>query len=282
MSSVIFVLAFAELLFGIISYQDLYGSYKGNHAKLTQLRSRVNEFREDAQVSNELLAQLESRESFYRLKYGVSEIDSGIRKFSTGGKPTTESLAETMLGDMDMIQSGSIKTEFSLMLDRVRFTDSILDRLHAYIDKELSYYREIPSIWPVKKDRISSAFGNRVHPVYGRRIFHEGIDIVGTIGDSVIAPADGVCTYVGVTEGYGKMIEVRHRNSGYYTRYAHLSGFNITEGEIVKRGDLIGFLGNTGTSTGPHLHYEVRNNDRWGKALNPYGFLPGNEQVVYD
>ena len=104
---------------------------------------------------------------------------------------------------------------------------------------------------------MASGYGRRTDPVYGTVKMHEGMDFACDVGTPVYATGDGKVTSAKWHSGYGNVIEISH-GFGYTTRYAHLSGFKISAGQDVKRGDLIGYAGNTGKSTGPHLHYEVR------------------------
>lgn len=128
----------------------------------------------------------------------------------------------------------------------------------------------LPTIW-AHMGKINNEFGNRRNPFGGRSYeFHSGLDIDGERGDLVIAPANGVVTNADWQGGYGNMIEIDHGN-GLITRYAHLSKIGVQVGDTVLRGQLIGLVGSTGRSTGPHLHYELRLDD---KPINPRRFLP--------
>ena len=128
----------------------------------------------------------------------------------------------------------------------------------------------LPSVW-AHMGKINNEFGFRRNPFGGRSYeFHAGMDIDGEKGDPVIAPGSGVVVKAGWQGGYGNMIEIDHGN-GISTRFGHLSKIDIEPGDTVARGQLIGQVGSTGRSTGPHLHYEVRLND---KSINPRWFLP--------
>ncbi len=131
------------------------------------------------------------------------------------------------------------------------------------------------------KGRITSPYGYRIHPVFGTKKFHDGIDITGKTWTPIIAPADGVVSFSGWRKGYGKTVEVEHKGSGYCTRYAHLADQKVEVGDVVERGDVIAYLGNSGRSTAPHLHYEVRKESRSGGTINPKKFLP-TETVLFD
>jgi len=125
-----------------------------------------------------------------------------------------------------------------------------------------------PTLWPVMGP-ITGAFGARVDPFNGEGAFHAGVDISCRYGQPIMAPADGVVTYAGFYSGYGRMIVVDHGN-GISTRYGHLSGFAVTDGQSLRKGEVIGYVGMSGRSTGAHLHYEVRIHDT---PVNPYKYL---------
>lgn len=128
----------------------------------------------------------------------------------------------------------------------------------------------IPSMW-AHMGKINNEFGFRRNPFGGRTYeFHPGMDIDGERGDLVVAPANGTVLKAGWTGGYGNLVEIDHGN-GLVSRYGHLSKIEIVAGDTIQRGQLLGFIGSTGRSTGPHLHYEIRLND---KPINPRHFLP--------
>jgi septal ring factor EnvC (AmiA/AmiB activator) len=125
-----------------------------------------------------------------------------------------------------------------------------------------------PTLWPVIGP-ITGAFGERIDPFNGEGAFHSGVDISSTYGQPVIAPADGIVTYADFYNGYGRMLTIDHGN-GITTRYGHLSGFAVSDGQTVHKGQVIAYVGLSGRSTGPHLHYEVRIHDT---PVNPHKFL---------
>lgn len=125
-----------------------------------------------------------------------------------------------------------------------------------------------PSIWP-SEGHISSTFGYRVSPFTGQSILHAGIDIANRIGTPIVAPAKGTVTFSGRQGAYGNCIIINHGNA-ITTRYAHMQRSVVKEGQVVNRGELIGYVGNTGRSTGPHLHYEVRVG---GVPVNPMRYI---------
>jgi len=134
----------------------------------------------------------------------------------------------------------------------------------------------LPLKRPVRNGAVSSSYGPRVDPFLGRLAMHTGIDFKAPYGARVYATAPGTVISAERHGGYGKMIEIRHAN-GFVTRYAHLSRFQISEGDHVLAGDLIGNVGSTGRSTGPHLHYEIRRED---KPSNPAAFLSAGDKFA--
>ena len=125
-----------------------------------------------------------------------------------------------------------------------------------------------PSLWPVE-GRIMSSFGERNDPFNGEGAFHRGMDISGDYGQSIVSPADGVVESAEVRNGYGKTVTVSHGH-GIKTLFGHMSGFAVAVGQRVRRGDTIGYVGLSGRSTGPHVHYEVHIHDA---PVNPHKYL---------
>ncbi|MBV7265633.1 M23 family metallopeptidase [Erythrobacter ani] len=134
----------------------------------------------------------------------------------------------------------------------------------------------IPQVVPASIEKITSSFGFRRDPFTRRGAMHQGIDFKGARGSPIFAAAKGTVTFVGRKGGFGKTVEIRHEN-GMMTRYAHMSRFDVEAGQEVDAGETIGGLGSTGRSTGPHLHFEVRINNR---AVNPRPFLETAPDVL--
>jgi murein DD-endopeptidase MepM/ murein hydrolase activator NlpD len=160
----------------------------------------------------------------------------------------------------------------SATLDGVEKTVTDLQARSKQLESVLADQRVLlastPSIWPVR-GYLSAGFGNRIDPFTGQRDFHAGIDISTPQGTKIISPADGVVISCAVKGGYGNALIVDH-GFGIVTRYAHLDHFNVRPGQRVHRGDVLGFVGSTGRSTAPHLHYEVWVRDQ---AQNPIQYI---------
>jgi murein DD-endopeptidase MepM/ murein hydrolase activator NlpD len=140
--------------------------------------------------------------------------------------------------------------------------------LLAAFEKKQDFLASIPAIWPTE-GWISSGFGERLSPFSGKKEFHKGLDISAPMGAPVYAPADGTVVMAGDADNSGNSVTIDHKG-GLTTSYNHLKEFTVDQGQSVAKGDLIGYVGNTGQSTGPHLHYEVRLN---GAPVNPMRYI---------
>jgi len=134
----------------------------------------------------------------------------------------------------------------------------------------------VPSVYPTF-GRISDGWGMRIHPYTGEWEFHQAMDFANAVGTPVYTTAAGTVTETSYDEGYGKLIKIRH-TGGYETRYAHLYSFQVRVGDTVKKGQIIGLMGDTGISTGPHLHYEVL---FFGSKVNPLAYLNRIDADLY-
>lgn len=138
------------------------------------------------------------------------------------------------------------------------------------VSRDNDIFRYVPSECPLsEKFRISDNFGYRIHPIKKVRLFHSGVDLATDYAATVHAAADGTVTFSGSMAGYGKTVVIRHKY-GFVTQYSHLTYIYRKVGQKVRKGEVIGFVGSTGISTGNHLHYEIIKND---KKINPLNFF---------
>ncbi|MBO8155610.1 MAG: peptidoglycan DD-metalloendopeptidase family protein [Bacillaceae bacterium] len=144
------------------------------------------------------------------------------------------------------------------------------------IEKINEKLKSVPTFWPTDATRITSTFGKRSDPFTGREAVHTGIDLAGPWGTPIYAAADGTVIFSGRDGGYGNSIVINH-NSTYQTRYGHMSRLAVNEGDKVKKGDVIGYMGSTGRSTGSHLHYEIIKN---GNMIDPYPYMMFLQRVL--
>lgn len=159
-------------------------------------------------------------------------------------------------------------TSFAEMSTRLTELTEKSRELSGIFDKQRSLLATTPSVWPVR-GYLSEGFGNRIDPFTGLKDFHPGLDIAAPLGTKILAPADGTVIFVGVKGGYGNAVTVAH-GRGLATHYGHLDAFNVKVGQSVRRGSVLGFVGSTGRSTAPHLHYEVWLN---GSNQNPLLYI---------
>ena len=163
---------------------------------------------------------------------------------------------EPLMGNLDDLKDQAVSIEQTMAMLQQSFDASRLKLLN------------MPTIAPVK-GIVTSGFGNRRDPFTGRLAFHEGLDIVAPSGKEVHATGDGIVTKAGMETGYGRVIYVSH-GFGVTSVFGHLSGFKVEQGQKVRRGDVIGFVGSSGRSTGNHLHYEIRLD---GQSTNPLAYI---------
>jgi len=171
---------------------------------------------------------------------------------------------------------GELTTAVWKRMDRlmrsIYYASRALDKTQELADNKAEFSSVVPAIWPIDRTKlknISSQYGMRHHPTLGIMRMHEGVDLTAPIGTSVYATGYGTVSQSQVRNGYGELIEIDH-GFGYKTRYAHLSARFVKVGEKVSRGQVIGEVGNTGVSSGPHLHYEVRYRDN---TVNPINYF---------
>ncbi|PKP09435.1 MAG: peptidase M23 [Bacteroidetes bacterium HGW-Bacteroidetes-4] len=213
----------------------------------------------------------------------IKERDDNIYRLIFGAEPISKAQREAGFGGVNRYKELEGYNNSELVIE----TSKKLDQLLKQLDVQWKSYEEvvelakekevflasIPAISPIAdKDltRFASGYGYRIHPIYRTRKMHTGIDLTAPAGTEVYATGDGKIIKIGYTPGgYGKRIIIDH-GFGYKTLYAHLNDIYVREGQKVKRGELIGAVGNTGRSTAPHLHYEVRKNNNTENPVNYY------------
>lgn len=223
-----------------------------------QLREQITELDRRLSVALNVMDNLIERDNnFYRVMMQADPINEAARY--AGFDPDEPELPLNSLGDAALV--GNVSRKMGALEQAVYTQIGSFDELRDLALQRQDRLVHVPSIQPVAdKDlrQMASGYGRRVDPVYGTARFHEGMDFSAPIGTPVYATGDGTVKVAGRGQsGYGNMVDIDH-GYNYLTRYAHLSEVLVKPGQQVKRGDLIGKVGNTGKSTGPHLHYEVR------------------------
>ncbi len=199
--------------------------------------------------------------------------DSAIEEYKTEYEDLVVSYVDKNLQTIKKVSRGASKeitfkeslTELRSLIETVQTAKLSEDDISSQIAKkeiELTKYLDsLPTYWPIDNyTRIDSGYGRRLHPIYNRYITHDGIDIGDTKGAAIYAAGTGKVTLAGLNGGYGKCVIIDHGN-GLKSLYGHLSAYSVKEGDWVKKGQKIAAMGNTGTSTSTHLHFEVRIND---------------------
>jgi murein DD-endopeptidase MepM/ murein hydrolase activator NlpD len=191
----------------------------------------------------------------------MDKLPEGVRSRAMGGDTAATAVEST--GSF-----GSLESTFGVMRDVLGAIEGRLNIVRTGVERRQALAAATPSIWPVT-GWLSSAYGNRRDPFTGGKDFHPGLDISATYGQGIQAPADGVVSTAARSGNYGNLVVLDH-GFGLTTRYGHLSRFAVISGQKVRRGDIIGYVGSTGRSTSPHLHYEVLVN---GRLTNPLKLL---------
>lgn len=281
----------ALLVFGIIVF-NLY-IFIGFTAQILQ----IHHFRQEIRTKNRLIAKLEYEQKevkpTLRRSYQIAKELSRLKTERTrllsawrivqqkGGRMSNQVSRGTIIRTQPYILSPRSKDKgvktalIDLQNNQAQLTSYIKEELeeqHQLLLELLAYERRLdhtPSIWPVRSFFITSFFGNRFHPKFGYYKEHTGIDLQAGYRSTVCAAADGIIKFAGYRGGYGHTVVIDH-GYGYETLYAHNSRILVHQGQSVKKNQKISLSGNSGTSTGPHLHYEVHIN---GHPVNPTAFL---------
>jgi murein DD-endopeptidase MepM/ murein hydrolase activator NlpD len=265
----------------VLTILSLYLFYEYNDVKdkVWELQSAREELmQQKAQVQNFALNILDYKRQMFLLR----DLDTKLRRaVSLGPRDKAQQVlgigGPDELGLQNLTSMGEKKQDEALKEMHQELTqlkgaaskqEASLQMLIEYFEDKRSLYASTPSVWPVR-GWVTSPFGNRTSPFSGILKFHEGMDIAAQTGTPVVAPADGVVIKAGFSTGYGNMVEISH-GYGLKTIFGHNSRLNVKAGQRVKRGDVISYVGDTGSSTGPHLHYEVRSN---GLPVNPVKYM---------
>ena len=235
------------------------------------LHSQLERATGQLEVLSDEVDELATRdESLYRTLLQVEPISDDVRQVGVGGSDQYR--------EFDRFEEDTATL--------LRETEALLDKMERQVGLQGASYRELVRYAEQRKDRLAqlpvlrpvnghivSTYGYRTDPILGVRRMHAGIDFVTRVGSPVVAPADGIVLESTYSRSYGNYVDLRHPETGYITRYAHLSeaAEGIRPGTRVSRGELIAYTGNSGRSTGPHLHYELRTEN--GETLNPINFF---------
>jgi murein DD-endopeptidase MepM/ murein hydrolase activator NlpD len=244
--------------------------------KEKRLKNEINNLTTQYEFINKNLKQIElvlddiqkRDDNIYRTIFEADPIPTSIRKQGFGGVNRYKKLSGFSNSDLIINTTKKIDQLTKQLYLQSKSFDEIIELAKNKSDMLAS----LPAIQPVSnKDlkRMASGYGYRIHPIYKTRKMHYGMDFSAKIGTEIYATGDGVISKVKRSKrGYGNYVKINH-GFGYETLYAHMSKYIVKKGQKVKRGEVIGYVGNTGISTAPHLHYEVRKDN---KKINPVNF----------
>ncbi|HSM46876.1 MAG TPA: M23 family metallopeptidase [Draconibacterium sp.] len=262
-------LAFSLLLVVVVIYFYETPRTKALMRENQELLSQYELLLKDLEKVENVLADLQQRDdNIYRVIFETDPIPSSVRKAGFGGT--------NKYSHLENLSNSALVIETSRKLDILSKEAYIQSKsfdevMKLALNKE-EMLASIPAIQPLTNrdlKRTASGWGYRIHPIYKVRKMHWGMDFTAPVGTPVFATGNGKVAEISGAKstrtGLGMTVTIDH-GYGYETVYAHLSGFNVTHGQNVKRGDIIGYVGNSGTSTAPHLHYEVHKD---GQRVNP-------------
>ncbi|MHC6203427.1 M23 family metallopeptidase [Breznakiellaceae bacterium SP9] len=274
--SIVSVFCFLFVMAGIVgafvwygaNYQDTQGRLSYNHSRLQETQASLDTLREEL-VS--LMKKAKGFEGTMTNTFAAIGGETGTRNSGNGAGSGDLSgffnIKESADGTLKEVEDIRRLGEYLVSLQ------TPMEKIGTMLDSRSDFLTEIPSIWPIKGGlgRVSMPFGQNLHPFSKQYYIHKGIDLsTYRQGDPIVATADGQIVSVEFDQGgFGNNIIIRHKH-GFYTRYAHMLSFRVKAGQRVQQGEIIGFIGNTGLSTGPHLHYEVHIGS---DVVDPYKYL---------
>jgi murein DD-endopeptidase MepM/ murein hydrolase activator NlpD len=243
---------------------------KGLKRQISEMNLNIELFNKQLDNIESVLGDMQQRDdNIYRTIFEAEPVNYSVREAGFGGTNRYKSL-EKMENSKMVINTAK---RLDILTRKVVVQSKSYDELMKMaVDKE-KMLASIPAIQPIANkdlERTASGWGYRIHPIYKIRKFHYGLDFTAPTGTDVYVTGDGVVEKIeSSARGYGNCITINH-GFGIHTVYGHLNGFNCRQGQKVKRGDIIGFVGSTGLSTAPHLHYEV---ERSGEKVNPINYF---------
>ncbi len=264
-------LLFTTLLFGGYFFISSVTNTRGDLASVKNenryLESKLIELTDRYETLQLNLNSLGEKTENLRIAANLEPISDDERLLGVGGGSFDNSLDFLITSDdLDLEKAiifiDNITNKFEF--ERLQYKE-----IENKMKTNMSLFESIPAMVPTKGEYIGSRFGIRTHPILKIRKMHTGIDFVVNTGAQVYSPGKGKIVYIGRNGGYGLELEIDH-GFGYRTRYAHLSKVLVKRGQKIMRGDVIAKTGNSGLSTGPHLHYEISHN---GRKLNPSRFF---------
>lgn len=264
LSSALVILGFVFNLIGLrvaVEYVPELAQRMGGVTSQSEQQKMESVYRKKLETLNQQLSDVTER--LQELESVKNEVlgKLGIEKLFTSSLPGSGNFLSARGGPLNLLPIWSFSDKLNLQLDQslkqMLLYDKAMENTRQRWQEDLTRIDSVPTVLPISGDYLmTSSFGVRADPITHLRSMHEGIDFVAPVGTPVLATADGVVLRAEYAGAYGNMVDVAHAD-GFVTRYAHLKTIQVQVNDVVKRHDPLGSLGNTGRSTGPHLHYEV-------------------------
>jgi murein DD-endopeptidase MepM/ murein hydrolase activator NlpD len=263
-----FQTSFFSLIFFMVAIVGIFGCFFWFSRDSIAMKAKISELQKEASESRASLDQLKDEtgnllkaaQNFQNAFSGTLSV-IGIENAASGGKNNIQNGDLSSLFNVNETAQGSVKeiAELQKLTGYLENSVQPIEEIGKLLDSQNTLFSDIPTLWPIKGGigHVSMTFGQNKHPFTGQWYIHKGVDLsTYRSGDPILATADGQVVNVEYSPDFGNNVLIKHKY-GLYTRYAHMQSFRVTRGQYVQQGQVIGYIGNTGISTGPHLHYEV-------------------------
>ncbi len=262
----IFVFSLSWVVYDYTKLKGELSEFNALKAENTYQKKAIKSLSDKLSDVEDYMAKLKNFDKKLRV---IANLDNNSEEFLGVGGLSPETEASPLSSRVEKERFiRELDTQLDFIKKEALKQEKSFGQLETHLLGQKAILASTPSIWPAK-GWLSSGFGKRVSPFTGLKEFHKGLDIANRLGTPIIAPAKGVVTRIGKDRGLGRYIEINH-GYGIKTKYGHLAKILVKRGQRVKRGDKIAEMGNTGRSTGPHLHYMVVVN---GRYVNPKRYI---------
>jgi murein DD-endopeptidase MepM/ murein hydrolase activator NlpD len=259
----------------ILYFSFNYIKIRGDSSELSKLRhlttiqkGQIDLLAAKIDSFEKKMADIKQFDQKIRIMTNIENGRDGGQFLGMGGPVPEESVVESHFAETERALIDNIHKNMNQLLEEANYQEDSFKELYEFLKKQKSILASTPSIWPVM-GWVTSEFGYRISPFTGKREFHRGMDVATKMGEDIVSPADGIVVNLSKKSDMGNMLRIDHGN-GISTYYGHLSKITVNNGARVKRGQVMGQIGNSGRSTGPHLHYGVCVN---GVYVNPRKYL---------
>lgn len=257
-----------SLLFFVVLIVGIFGSFFWFSSRAIVSQKALSELQEETRSTRASLDQLKDEAgNLFKAAQNFQAAFSGTLSLIGMDTSATTLKSNIQNGDLSSLfnvketAQGSVReiAELQHLTGYLENSVQPIQEIGKLLDSQSTLFSDIPSLWPIRGGigHVSMPFGQNRHPFTGQWYIHKGIDLsTYRAGDPILATADGQIATTEYDPGFGNYVIIKHKH-GFYTRYAHLQSFRVTRGQYVQQGQIIGYIGNSGVSTGPHLHYEV-------------------------